>query len=413
MPISVEEHLATLLALVAPLGAEEVPVGEALGRGLATDVIALADVPPFDTSAMDGFALRAAEATAGAVLPVVADLPAAPGEVAALPPGSAARIMTGAPVPAGADAVVMVEDTDQAAGPATLPTHVRVNRAPADGANVRRRGEDVMAGTPVLAAGTVLTAAALASAISVGHGTLEVHRNPRVAVLSTGSELVAPGVAAGPGQIPDSNGTLLAALARAAGHEVTHTERVPDDVAALREALARAADAADLVVTSGGVSAGAYDVVKEATAGIGFAYSRVAMQPGKPQGHGLLTAGGRRVPVLALPGNPVSVFVSFHLFVRPVLDALAGRTVARGLLAARAGSGWSSPAGRRQYIPVHLSAPTDLADPVPVARPTHRLGSASHLVASLHRANAIAIVPEDRTAVEEGELLPVMLVEGF
>jgi len=411
MAVPVEEYLATLLAPVTPLPAEEVAVADALGRGLAADLVARLDVPPFDTSAMDGFAVRAAEAPAGTTLPVAGDIPAGPGRPGALPRRAAMRIMTGAPLPAGADAVVPVEDTDQPAGPAAVPATVRIGVASPAGANVRRRGEDVAAGAVVLPAGTRLTPAALASAISVGHGVLTVRRRPRVAVVSTGSELVGPGEVPGPGQIPDSNATLVAALLRARGHDVAGVHRVADDVGALAAALEAAAADADLVITTGGVSAGAFDVVKEATTSRGFTYTAVAMQPGKPQGHGVVESTRGRSLVLALPGNPVSVFVSFHLFARPVLDAMAGTPRRPGLLAARAAAGWTSPRGRRQYIPVRLTAPASLADPLPTVVPTHPLGSGSHLIASLHRANAIAVVPEDVLAVAAGDLVPVLLVE--
>lgn len=245
----------------------------------------------------------------------------------------------------------------------------------------------------------------------MGHGVLTVRRRPRVAVVSTGSELVGPGEVPGPGQIPDSNATLVAALLRARGHDVAVVHRVADDVGALAAALEAAAADADLVITTGGVSAGAFDVVKEATTSRGFTYTAVAMQPGKPQGHGVVESTRGRSLVLALPGNPVSVFVSFHLFARPVLDAMAGTPRRPGLLAARAAAGWTSPRGRRQYIPVRLTAPASLADPLPTVVPTHPLGSGSHLIASLHRANAIAVVPEDVLAVAAGDLVPVLLVE--
>lgn len=418
MAVTVEEYLSALLAQIGPLAVERVPVADALGRGLAEDLVAGLPVPPFDTSAMDGFAVRAADAVAGARLPVTGDVPAGPGEPVPVPPGAAVRIMTGAPLPPGADCVVPVEDTDQPAGPTAVPDTVLIVVAPRVGAHIRRRGEDVPAGALVLPAGTRLTPAALASAISVGHGELPVRRRPRVAVVSTGSELVAPGEVPGPGQIPDSNATLVAALVRAAGHEVVAVHRVPDDVAALADTLAQAAAASDLIISTGGVSAGAFDVVKETTVGAGFTYTKVAMQPGKPQGHGFVEWSGGRTPMLALPGNPVSVFVSFHLFARPVLDALAGIAgpgrglLGRGLLGARAGTGWSSPRGRRQYIPVRLQPPGGLDDPLPVAVPTHPLGSGSHLVASLHRANAIAVVGEDEVSVAAGALVPVMIVEA-
>lgn len=413
MAIPVEEYLAHLLTDVGVLGVEEVAVTRAGGRVLAQDLVARLAVPPFDNSAMDGFALRAGDAIEGMV-PVVGDVPAGGRLPVPLAAGTAVRIMTGAPVPAGADCVVPVEDTDQPSGPAPLPAAIRVRSAPRPGQHVRRAGDDVAVGDVVIAAGTRLGAAALASAISIGYGHLPCHRRPRVVVVATGSELTAPGAPLGPGMIPDSNSTLIAALAEESHCEVVGVHTVPDDVGELARVLARAAAEADLIVSSGGVSAGAFDVVKELTAAAGFTFAQVAMQPGKPQGHGFVAGpAGRRTPMVTLPGNPVSVFVSFHMFVRPVLAAMEGELATPAYLRARALRGWASPAGRRQVIPVRLTPPESPEDPVPGATPTHRLGSGSHLVASLHRANALAIIPEDTTRVAAGDLVAVTLVGRF
>lgn len=408
MTITVEGHLAEILARVGPLPVEEVPVAESLGLCLAADLAAVLPVPPFDNSAMDGFATHAADASAGAVLDVVGDLPAGAAPGRPLPPGAAIRIMTGAPLPPGADCVVKVEDTDQPVGAAPLPARVRLTHVGNLGDNIRRRGEDVAAGEVVLPAGTRLTPAAIASAISIGYDRVPVHRRPRVAVISTGSELVEPGRVPGPGQIPDSNSALLAALVAQSGCVLAGLHRVADDAAALAAVLAQAAAEADLVISSGGVSAGAFDVVKELTAASGFTFTQVAMQPGKPQGHGILQAGGCRTPMLTLPGNPVSVFVSFQLFARPVLARMGAALAETLTITASAGSGWKSPPGRRQFVPVHLERGP--AGDHPVATPTHRLGSGSHLVASLHRADALAVVPEAATTVATGELVDVMVV---
>jgi len=205
---------------------------------------------------------------------------------------------------------------------------------------------------------------------------------------------------------------VVVGVAEEAHCEVVGVHTVPDDVDELARVLARAN--ADLIVSSGGVSAGAFDVVKELTAAAGFTFAQVAMQPGKPQGHGFVAgADGRRTLMVTLPGNPVSVFVSFHMFVRPVLAAMEGELASPAYLRARALRGWASPAGRRQVIPVRLTPPESPEDPVPGATPTHRLGSGSHLVASLHRANALAIIPEDTTRVAAGDLVAVTLVGRF
>ena len=259
---SVEEHLDDILAGVRELPVESVPLDAALGRVLAREVTATTAIPPFDNSAMDGYAVRAedvrgASETATVSLPVSADLPAGAAADARLEPGTAARIMTGAPVPPGADAIVPVEHTD--GGTVT----VRVHREAALGAHVRRTGTDLEAGATVLSPGVMLTSRTIAAAASAGRATVEVHARPRVAVISTGSELVPPGEPTRRGQIPDSNSFLLAAAVAEAGGAALRLGSVADDVDALRALLERAAREADAIVLSGGVSVGAYDVVKE------------------------------------------------------------------------------------------------------------------------------------------------------
>ena len=318
---SVEEHRAAVAELLAPLPVERVPLGRARGRVLAEALVTGIALPPFDNSAMDGYAVRAAD-VAGATevdpreLPVTADIPAGRTDVPPLEPGTAHRIMTGAPLPAGADTVVQVEHTDGGLD------RVRVLRAPAAGTSVRRAGEDVVAGQVVLPAGTVLGAPQIGVAAAIGAASLPVRRRPTVLVLSTGSELVAPGTPLQLGQIYESNGPMLAAAVEDAGGVADLLRFVPDDVAHLHRVLddRLAAGTVDLVLTSGGISAGAYEVVKEALAGRGVEFVKVAMQPGGPQGVGRV--GG--VGVVALPGNPVSSHVSFEVFVRPVLRAALG-----------------------------------------------------------------------------------------
>ncbi|WP_298457194.1 gephyrin-like molybdotransferase Glp [uncultured Cellulomonas sp.] len=407
---TVPEHQRAALALVRPLPVIRVALEDADGYVLAEDVRAPTALPRWDNSAMDGYAVRADDVVDASpeqpvTLRVLADLAAGSDAEPQVTVGAAARIMTGAPVPPGADAIVPVEATDAGT------VEVRIRSSARAGVHIRRVGEDLAAGDGVLDAGTLLGAAQVSAAASVGRATLAVHRRPRVAVLSTGSELVGPGEPLRRGQIPDSNSFLLAALVRAAGCDVVRLGAVPDDAATLRSLLstwdgAPDGDRVDAVVSSGGVSMGAYDVVKEVLAEqAGMEFVAVAMQPGKPQGLGRLPGG---TPVLALPGNPVSAFVSFHVFVRPVLQRL------RGLAAAVAEPGsavvddaWRTPPGREQYMPVTIHAGPD-GDRV---RRAVGGGSGSHLVGGLARAQALAVVPADVEEVRPGDRVRVMRVD--
>ncbi|MDO8106709.1 molybdopterin molybdotransferase MoeA [Isoptericola sp. b441] len=396
----VAEHRAAVLELARVTGTDEVDVGAGLGRVLARDVTAAGSLPAWDSSAMDGYAVRGADlarssADSPAVLDVVGE--AAAGVPSAVPvaPGTAVRIMTGAPVPAGADAVVRQEDV------ARHGARVSIGRPAHRGEHIRPAGDDVRAGERVLAAGADLGPAQLAAAVSAGARSLVVRRRPRVAVLSTGAELVAAGGALGPAQIHDSNSVLLAAAATEAGAEVVYRDGVTDDVAALRTALAELDGAVDLVVTSGGVSVGDHDVVREALTGP-VSFVRVAMQPGKPQGSGRLAAG---TPVVCLPGNPVSAFVSFEVFVRPLLRTM----LAAAAVEQRSGWGvaddaWRVPADREQYMPVRLE---DAATDLPRVRRAVPGGSGSHLVAGLAAAQGLAVVPAHVRHVRPGDRLRV------
>jgi molybdopterin molybdotransferase len=315
-------------------------------------------------------------------------------------PGEAARIMTGAPMPPGADAVVMVEDTDQEQGDVPLPESVAV--APVGpGKNVRFAGEDVAVGDLVLRAGERWTPAAAGAASSIGYAQVRLRRRPKVAVLATGTELVAPGEPIGFGQIPDSNSLLIAGLVERFGGEVVCARAVSDDVDDFRVALAEAAEA-DVIVTSGGVSVGAFEVVRQVVEGE-IEFVKVAMQPGKPQASGRLRAAdGREQALLALPGNPVSVFVSAWVYLRPLLAAFEGAEPVWAATRVPVAEGWKTPPGRRQYVPV-VRTPDGV-------RPAHRLGSGSHLVASLHLAEALAMVPADVEQVLPGDQVQVLSV---
>jgi molybdopterin molybdotransferase len=410
--LSVEDYLERVLALGQRLPAQWCPIDQGLGRVLADDVSARVAVPPFDNSAMDGFAVRSSDLVGGARLRVVGDIPAGATTWPAIGPGEAARIMTGAPMPPGADCVVPVELTDQPWGDVALPPAVVVNETVPPGRHVRQRGEDVEVNEVVLPAGLRWTPGAASSAASLGHGQVHLVSRPRVAVIATGSELVAPGHRLGPGQIPDSNSSLVAGLLSWFGADLGPVLRVGDDPQALRDALAEATSGSDLVVTTGGVSVGAFEVVRQVVEGE-VTFTGVAMQPGKPQACGLITAAdGRPVPLLGLPGNPVSVFVSSWLFVRPLVAKLGGWPTAwpgepasdRAGLELPAREGWRSPPGRRQFLPARR---VDAG-----VEPVHRLGSGSHLVASLALADCLVVVDEDVTEVRAGDLVAVLPLHG-
>ncbi|MFF7591797.1 gephyrin-like molybdotransferase Glp [Kitasatospora purpeofusca] len=416
---TVDEHLADVLAAVGPLPAIELQLLDAQGCRLAEDVVAEGDLPPFDNSSMDGYALRTPD-TVGAstaypsVLTVVGEIAAGAGELPAVGPGQAARIMTGAPVPPGAGAVAPVEWTDGGTGTgrpadamaaAVEGEEVRVLRPVAEGAHIRRRGSDVAAGSRVLTAGTRLGPAQLGLLAAIGRATATVRPRPRVVVLSTGSELVQPGEPVGPGQISESNSFTLTAAARDAGAIAYRVGGVPDDAARLRAVLEDQLGRADLIVTSGGVSVGAYDVVKEVFAEYGGVdFRRLRMQPGKPQGFGRI-GPGPGVPLLALPGNPVSAYISFELFVRPVIRAMLGaEDVHRPVVRAHCPVALRSPAGRRQFLRGRYTAADGLVEPVG--------GAESHLVGALARADCLITVPEDVTELPAGSEVDVVLLGG-
>ncbi|MFD8632196.1 gephyrin-like molybdotransferase Glp [Streptomyces sp. NPDC059533] len=438
---SVDEHLADVLAAVRPLEPIELQLLDAQGCVLVEDVTVPVALPPFDNSSMDGYAVRVADVQGAseefpAVLTVVGDVAAGSGELPTVGPGEAARIMTGAPLPPGAEAVVPVEWTDGGAGggavsgmtpasaaPDGAAGEVRVHRAAEARAHVRSRGSDVQAGDLALAAGTVLGPPQIALLAAIGRGTVRVRPRPRVVVLSTGSELVQPGEALAAGTIYDSNSFALAAAARDAGAIAYRVGAVADDADTLRSTIEDQLIRADLLVTTGGVSVGAYDVVKEALSSVGqggagsdgtdggdidggrMDFRKLAMQPGKPQGFG--TIGPDHTPLLALPGNPVSSYVSFELFVRPAIRTLMGlpesevrRPSVRAVLTADKALG--SPAGRRQFLRGKYDAESGTVSPVG--------GSGSHLIAALAHADSLMVVPEDVTSVEPGTELEVVLL---
>ena len=359
---TVEEHQRVVAGLITSKPPVTLPLAETLGLALAEDVVAPLSLPGFDNSAMDGYAVMADDVAAATpeqpvLLPVAEDIPAGRTDLLTLKPGTAHRIMTGAPLPAGATAVVPVEATDGATDT------VSIRASAAAGQHVRRAGEDVTAGTTVLRAGQLLTPASLGLAAALGLGELKVVPRQRVLVMSTGSELVAPRTPLLPGQIYESNAVMLAAAVRDAGGEVVAAPMTGDDVATFRDALTRHAGDADLIITSGGVSAGAYEVVKDSLGapapttggnsrlrGTGrggeVEFVKVAMQPGMPQGAGSVNG----TPIITLPGNPVSALVSFEVFIRaPLRSAMGLPNPERPRRTAVLAEDLTSPRGKRQF----------------------------------------------------------------
>lgn len=388
---SIESARAVVASSCVPLPAEPVPVGDAAGRALAEDVVAAADVPRFDNSAMDGFAVRS-DASSGS-LAIVDESRAGTPASRTLAPDEAIRISTGAALPAGADAVAPVEQAREAAD-----GRVTLTAAVVAGQHVRRAGEDLRAGAVALPAGTVLGAGALGVAVGAGCATLACARRPRVAILCTGDELRAPGAPLGPGEIHNSNAVMLAALAAREGAVVTTAGAVPDAREATEAALATAFEQADVVVLSGGVSVGPHDHVKPALAALGVRerFWRVDLQPGKPTWFG--TRGAQLV--FGLPGNPVSSFVTFVLFARPALHALQGAPP----LPPRERATLAQEVPRRartQALRVRL----DARDGTLRAAPTGPQGS--HVTASLLAADALAFVAAGEGVAAAGEQVPV------
>ncbi|WP_344979163.1 molybdotransferase-like divisome protein Glp [Streptosporangium fragile] len=391
---SVDDHLAAILSTVRTLAPLEVELEQALGTTLAEEVTSPVALPPFDNSAMDGYAVRAEDvATVPVTLPVIDDVPAGDVRVQAIGPGMVMRIMTGAPLPAGADAVIPVEWTDGGTA------QVTIGRPAGQGHAIRRAGEDVRAGDVVLPAGTPIGPAQLGVLAGVGRRRVLVRPRPRVVVISTGAELVEPGSPLGPGQIWESNSYALVAAVREAGGEGYRAGIVADDAKTFLDQLDAQLVRADLVITSGGVSMGAYEPVKEALGPLGTVrFDRVAMQPGMPQGFGVV--GEDHVPIFTLPGNPVSSFVSFMLFVRPALRKMRGLPAGpTPTVRAVTTAPLRSPGGKRSFLRGVL-APGGTVDPV--------RGQGSHQLAALASANALIVVPEDVTELPEGASVEVI-----
>ncbi len=402
--VPVEEAQAHVVAACAPLRPNRIPLAEALGRVAAERLVASEAVPPFDNSAMDGYAVRAADtATAPVVLPVVATVGA--GAVPDVPvgPRQAVRIMTGAPLPDGADAVVMVEQTSSRSGGREVEVHAPVTV----GTALRRAGEDVAPGDMVVDAGTALVPGHLGVLASVGVSELSVFPRARVGVLSTGDELVSGSGALRPGQIRDSNRPTLLALVTEAGCEAVDLGSASDDETSIRAVFTAGTQHCDAVVTSGGVSMGDFDLVKVVLGELGdMRWMQVAVKPAKPLAFGVIGT----TPVFGLPGNPVSSMVSFELFARPALRKMMGFPPSawrRPLLAAVA----EELLERRRDGKTHLVRVVASLDGEGRYRVRSVPGQGSHQLAAMASANALAVLP-DGAGVSAGEVVRVMLLSS-
>ena len=401
---SVDEHLSTILDAVRPLPPYEQPLLEAVGLPICEDLTSPIDLPGFDNSAMDGYACRLADLLDASLdhpikLPVVGESAAGQSKAYALSPGQAVKIMTGAPLPAGADVVVPIEWTD--GGRAT----VSIVQTPLPGQHVRPRGEDVRTGDRLLEEGTVLGPRQAAILAATGYASVKARPRPRVVVISTGSELREPGEPLGFDSVYDANSFALAAAARQADAIAYRVGIVSDDPQELTDTLSDQLVRADVVVTSGGVSKGDYDVVKDVLSRLGTVqFTEVAMQPGKPQGFG--TIGEDDTPIFTLPGNPVSSYISFEVFVLPAIRRMMGKPpYRRPLVRATSTQGFTSPRGRMQYVRGRFEVTERGASVTPVG------GHGSHLIGSLSQSNALIVVPEETMAVEAGAAVEVSVLD--
>jgi molybdopterin molybdotransferase len=398
---TVDEHLAIVLDGIGSLDPIELNLMDAQGLILAENVITDVPLPGFDNSAVDGYAVRAVD-TKGAeedkpiTLPVVGDVAAGDRAMSGMGAGVSMRIMTGAPIPTGADAVIPLEWTDRGLA------QVAIRQSARSGTSIRRAGEDLPAGAPALAAGAALGPQQIALLAAIGRDRVAVRPRPRVLVVSTGSELVEVGHPVGFGEVPDANSYLLAAAARDAGADAYRVGIVPDDHTKLLDVLESQLLRADVLVTTGGVSMGAFDIVKQALSELGtVSFTRVAMQPGKPQGFGHL---GDHVPIFCLPGNPVSALVSFEVFVRPAIRKLLGkRSIQRATVQAAALERIESPAGVRQYRRGVLHREASGGYSVTLVG-----GPGSHLIAAMASANCLVVIDEEVTEVVSGSRVTVI-----
>jgi molybdopterin molybdotransferase len=404
--VSVDDYREGILAGLEPLDPITLPLADSHGCVLAEDVVAQWPLPSFDNSSMDGYAVIASDVSSAAeaspvTLTVIDDVPAGSRADVALRPGCAVRIMTGAPIPSGTDCIVPVEVTD--AGTDSVEIRERV----APGSYIRRAGEDVIIGDVVVRAGTLLSSRQLAVIAAVGKGHVVVYPRPRVAVLSTGSELVEPGTPLSKGMISDSNSFLLVSAANEAGAQAYRVPPVPDDAEAFSAAISDQLHRADLILTSGGVSMGAYDTVKEVFSSYGTVeFTKVAMHPGMPQGHGVVgESDDERIPVITLPGNPVSSYISFQNFVRPAINKLRGLgSTDRPRLAAEVTKPLDSPQSKRQFARGRF---LDDGRVEPVGG-----GQGSHVIGGLAQADCLIVIPEGVAHVNAGDTIDVVDLRG-
>src|SRR3954454_796626 len=401
---SVNVNVQSGLTALSPLPPYDQPLLEALGLPVCEDIVAPMDLPGFDNSAMDGYAVYHADVADATEerpihLPVVGEMAAGQTKLFALSPGTAVRIMTRAPIPQGCDSIVPVEWTDGGAAA------VRVVRAPEPDQHVRHRGEDVRTGDVLLEDGSVLGPRQLGLLASVGRSQVLSRPRPRVVIISTGAELREPGTPLSHDSVYDANSYMIAAAARTAGAIAYRVGIVSDDPSEFRDALSDQLVRADVVVTSGGVSKGAYDVVKEVLSELGtVSFGEVAMQPGKPQGFGFVGEGS--TPILTLPGNPVSAYVSFEVFVIPAIRRMMGRLpYRRPMVRAVCTQGFSSAPERQQYVRAQFEIDAQGAHVTPVG------GHGSHLMGDLSEANALVVVPADVTRVEAGTQVQVLVLD--
>ncbi|NDA49986.1 MAG: molybdopterin molybdenumtransferase MoeA [Actinobacteria bacterium] len=406
MLVSVDDYREGILAGLEPLDPITLPLADSHGCVLADDVVAQWPLPSFDNSSMDGYAVIASDVSTASeaspvTLTVIDDVPAGSRADVALRPGCAVRIMTGAPIPSGTDCIVPVEVTD--AGTDSVEIRERV----AAGSYIRRAGEDVIIGDVVVRAGTLLSSRQLAVIAAVGKGHVVVYPRPRVAVLSTGSELVEPGTPLSKGMISDSNSFLLVSAANEAGAQAYRVPPVPDDAEAFSAAISDQLHRADLILTSGGVSMGAYDTVKEVFSSYGTVeFTKVAMHPGMPQGHGVVgESDDERIPVITLPGNPVSSYISFQNFVRPAINKLRGLgSTDRPRLAAEVTKPLDSPQSKRQFARGRF---LDDGRVEPVGG-----GQGSHVIGGLAQADCLIVIPEGVAHVNTGDTVDVVDLRG-
>jgi molybdopterin molybdotransferase len=398
---TVDEQLAIVLEGIGSIDPIELTLLDAQGLLLAENVVSDVQLPGFDNAAMDGYAVRAvdtrdASAEDPAVLPVVGDVAPGAKSRAGMGPGLAMRIMTGAPMPAGADAVVELEGTDRGVA------RVGIHRPARSGDGVRRPGEDLTAGSPALSAGAALGPQQVALLAAIGRDRVVVRPRPRLLVISTGSELIDVGHTPAFGEVTDSNSYLITAAAKDAGADSRRVGIVPDDHSKLLDVLESQLLRADILVTTGGVSMGAFDIVRQALSELGTVeFTRIAMQPGRPQGFGHL---GDKVPIFCLPGNPVSAMVSFEAFVRPAIRKLLGkRNLQRATVQAVALERTDSPGGIRQYRRGVLHREATGGYSVSFVG-----GEGSHLIAAMAASNCLIVIDEEVTEVVSGSRVTVM-----